>query len=184
MLRSYFLSSFIEFHSAVSEEKSKVFQQIRGQCSHLVFPVSLKNTCVVEDVETFIPVKFCWIPFSSFRTEVENVSANQRPEWPSCFSDRPKIHKLGRCWDLASCQVSLNYVQWFQRTSWKCPGQSEAKAAILFSRSAKRERELRWCFLSSFVEFRSTVSEKLKMWKVVDGRTMDDGQCTKKALPV
>ena len=28
--------------------------------------------------------------------EVENISANQRPGWPFCFSDRPEKHKLGR----------------------------------------------------------------------------------------
>ena len=28
--------------------------------------------------------------------EVENVSANQRPGWPFCFSDRPEKHELGR----------------------------------------------------------------------------------------
>ena len=28
--------------------------------------------------------------------EVENVSANERPGWPFCFSDRPEKHKLGR----------------------------------------------------------------------------------------
>ena len=96
-------------------------QPIRGQGGHLVFPISPKNTNLVEDVEILLPVKFCWILFSCFREEVENVSANQRPERPSCFSDRPEKHKLGRgCWVLASCQVSLNSVQWFQRRSRKC----------------------------------------------------------------
>ena len=91
MLRSCFLSSFVEFRSAVSEEKSK------------------------------------------------NVSANQRPGRPSCFSDRPEKHKLGRGrWDLASCQVSLNSVQRFQRRSWKCLSQSEARAAIFLYRSARK----------------------------------------------
>ena len=39
-----FLSSFVEFGSAVSEEKSKMFQPIRGQGGQLVFPIGLKNT--------------------------------------------------------------------------------------------------------------------------------------------
>ena len=83
--------SFIEFRSAVSEEKSEMFQPIRGQGGHLVFP------------------------------------------------NRPEKHKLGRgrC-DLASCQVSLNSVQRFQRRSRKCLSQSEARAAILFFRSARK----------------------------------------------
>ena len=89
---------------SVSEEKSKMTQPIRGQGGHLVFSISPKNTNLVEDVEILLPVKFHWIPFSSFRGEVENVSANQRPRRPSCFSDRPEKHKLGRGrWDLASC---------------------------------------------------------------------------------
>ena len=68
---------------------------IRGQGGHLGFPISLKNTNLVEDVEILLPVKFHEIPFSGFR-EVKNVSANLRPRRPSCFSDRPEKHKLGR----------------------------------------------------------------------------------------
>ena len=110
-----------------------------GQGGHPVFPIGPKNTNLVEDVEIFLLVKFRWIPFSGFRGEVENVSAHQRPGRPSCFSDRPKKHKLGRgCWDLASCQVSLNSVQLFQRRSRKCLSQSEARVAILFFRSARK----------------------------------------------
>ena len=100
---------------------------------HLVFPIGLKNTNLVEAVEILLPVKFRWIPFSGFYGEVENVSANQRPGRLSCFSDRPEKHKLGRgLWDLASYQVSLNLVQWFQRRSRKCLSQSWAMAAIFF----------------------------------------------------
>ena len=125
--------------SAVSEEKSKMSQPIRGQGGHLVFPIGPKNTNLVEDVEILLPMKFCWIPFSGFRGEVENVSANQRPGRPSCFSDRPEKHKLGTgLWDLASCQVSLNSVKRFQRRSRKCLSQSEARAAILFFQSARK----------------------------------------------
>ena len=120
-LKSCFLLSFVELHSAVSEEKSKMSQPIRGQGGHLVFPIGPKNTNLVEDVEILLPVKFRWIPFSGFRGEVENVSANQRPRRPSCFSDRPEKHKPGRGrWDLVSCQVSLNSVWQFQRRSRKC----------------------------------------------------------------
>ena len=94
---------------------SKIFQPIRGQCGHLCFPdrwnkgpkgpqivhmsttcdhfyllIGPKNTKLMEDVEILLPVKFRWIPFSGLRGEVENISANQRPGWPSCFSDWPK----------------------------------------------------------------------------------------------
>ena len=95
-------------------------QPIRGQGDHLVFPIGPKNTNLVEDVDILLPIKFRWIPFSGFRGEVENVSANHRPGRPFCFSDRPKKQKLGRGrWDLASCKVSLNSVRWFQRKSPK-----------------------------------------------------------------
>ena len=63
---------------------------IRGQGSHLGFPISLKNTNLVEDVKILLPVEFHEIPFSGFRGEVKNVSANQRPGWSSCFSDWPE----------------------------------------------------------------------------------------------
>ena len=65
-------------------------QSIRGQGGHLVFQIDLKNTKLVEDDEILLPVKLRQIPFSGLRGKVENVSANQRPGRPPCFSDRPK----------------------------------------------------------------------------------------------
>ena len=116
----------------------KMWQPIRGQGGNLVIPIGQKNTNSVEDIEILLPVKFCWILFSGLR-EVGNVSANQRPERLSHFSDRPEIHTLGRGpLDLASCQVSMNCVQWFQMRSRKCLSKSEARAAILFFRSARK----------------------------------------------
>ena len=98
-----------------------------------------KNTNLVDDVEILLPVKFLLIPFSGFRGEVGNVSANQRPVRLFSFSDWPDKHKLNRGhWDLAFCQVSLNAVQRLQRRSRKCLSQSEARAAILFFRSAQK----------------------------------------------
>ena len=120
-------------------EKQKMSQQIWGQGGHLVFPIGPKNTNLVEHIEILLPVKFLPIRFSGFRGEVENVSAIQRPGQPSWFSDRPEKHKLGRAhWDLASCQVSSNCLQRFQRRSQKCLSQSELGAAILFFRSARK----------------------------------------------
>ena len=125
--------------SAVSTKKLKMSQPIRGQGGHLVFPIDPKNTNLVEGVEILLPVKIPWIPFSRFYREVENVSANQRPGWPSCFSDQPEKQKLDRgLWDLASYQILLNSVQRFQRRSRKCLGQSEARTAILFFGSARK----------------------------------------------
>ena len=68
--RSYFLSIFVEFSSAI-QEKSKMSQPIRGQGGHLVFPIGPKNINLVEDVEMLLPIKFRLIPFSGFRGEVK-----------------------------------------------------------------------------------------------------------------
>ena len=109
-----------------------------GQGGHFCLLIGPKNTNFVEDIAILLPVNFRCIPFSSFREGVK-VSANQRPGRQSCFSDRPEKHKLGRWrWDLASCQVSLNSIKRFQRRSRKCLSQSEARAAILFFRSAQK----------------------------------------------
>ena len=133
--------------------------------------MSPKNTNLEKDVEILLPLKFRWIPFNSSWGEVENVSDNQRPGPPSCFSDRPEKHKLcGGHWDLASCQVSLNSVPRFPR-SLKSLSQSEARAAILLFQSYLPKRLLRSCFMSSFVEFGSAFSaEKLKMSQPIWGR--------------
>ena len=117
----------------------KCLRQSEARAAILFFPIGPKNTNLVEGVEILLPLKFRWIPFSGFRGEVENVSANQRPGRPFCFSDRPEKHKLGRGrWYLASSQVLVNSVQRFQRRSRKCLSQSEARAAILFFRSARK----------------------------------------------
>ena len=141
----------------------KCLSQSEARGGHLVFPIAKKNTNWVKDVKILLPVKCRWIPFSGFRGEVENVSANQTPGWPSCFSDRLKKHKHGRgCWDLASCQVSMNSVQQFHRRSRKYHSQSEARAAILFFLIAPENTNLvedfeillpikiRWIRLSGF----------------------------------
>ena len=75
-----------------------------------------KSANLVEDIMYLFLVKLHQISFSGSRRLVENISANQRPGRQSWFSDRPEKHKLGReCWVLASCQVSANSVQEFQR---------------------------------------------------------------------
>ena len=155
-------------------------QPIRGQGGHLGFPIDPKKTNLVEGVEILLPVKFRWIAFSGFRGEIENVSANQRPGQPSCFSDRPEKHKLGRGrWDLASCQVSLNSVQRFQRRSRKCLSQSEARAAILVFRSTPKHklgrgrRDLASCQVSlNSVQRFQRRSRKCESLRTTDGRTV------------
>ena len=133
-------------------------QPIRGQGGHLVFSIGPKNTNLLEGVEILLPIKFRWIRFSGFRGEVENVSANQRPGRPSCFSDRPEKHKLGRGrLDLAFCQVSLNSVQWFKRRSRKCLSQSEARRPSCFSDRPEKHKlgRGRWDLASCQVSLNS-----------------------------
>ena len=75
-----------------------------------------------------------WILFSSFRGEVEKYLSQS--EVGAAYSHLsflidPK-HKLGSWrWDLASCQVSLNFIQQFQR-SRKYLSQSEAGGPSYF----------------------------------------------------
>ena len=78
-LPSCFLSSFVEFGSAVSEEKSKMSQPIRGQGGHLVFPIGPKNTNFVEDVEKFVFFgligKTRWPPWPLIGWDIFNFSS-------------------------------------------------------------------------------------------------------------
>ena len=72
------------------QRSRKISQPFRAQGGHFVFTIGPKNTNLEEEVEILLPVKFRWIPLSGFIGEVENVSANQTPGWPSCFSDPPE----------------------------------------------------------------------------------------------
>ena len=173
------LTSFVEFRSAVSK-KSIMSRQIRGQGGHLVFPIGPKNTNLVEDIEILFPVKFRWIPYSVFRAEVRYVSANQRPGRPSCFfSTNPKNTNLVEDIEiLLPAKFRLIPFNGF-RGEVEILSQSEARAAILFfpirPKTQIWKRMLSSCFLSSFIEFCSVVSEeKSKMWKVNDRRQRDD----------
>ena len=112
-------------------------------CYMAILFFSLKNTNFVEDIEILLLVKFRLILFRGFRGDVENVSANQRPGWPSYFSNRPEKHKFGRGhWDHAFCQVLLKSIQQLQRRSRKWLSQSEARAANLFFWSARKKTNL------------------------------------------
>ena len=94
MLQSCFQSSVGEIPFSSFRGKMEMSQPIRGYSSHLIFPISQKNTNVEEDIDILNPVKCHRIAFSGIR-EVENVPANQRPRQPPCFSNRPE-YKLGK----------------------------------------------------------------------------------------
>ena len=71
-----------------------------------------------------------WVQCATFLTEW--------PGRPSCFYDRPEKHKLCRGrWDLASCQVSLNSIQRFQR-SRKCLNNQKPWRPSCFSDHKKK----------------------------------------------
>ena len=97
----------------------KCLSQSKGGVAILFFRSARKNTNLVEDVEILLPVNF--VDFRQAISEKSKMSQPIRGGWPSCFSDRSQKHKLGRGrWDIASCLVSLNSIQWFQRRSRKC----------------------------------------------------------------
>ena len=62
-LKSWFLSSFVEFRLGFQRESPKYFNQFRGRGCHIVFLIGQKKINLVEDVEILLPVKFRWIPF-------------------------------------------------------------------------------------------------------------------------
>ena len=139
-----------------------------GQGGHFYSLFDPKNTNLVEDVKIFFPVKFRWILFSCFRGKVKIcISQSEARAAILFFRSAQKTNLVEDVRNL-TCFLSSFSTQWFHRRSQKCLSQSEAGAAILFFRLARKTqtwyRALRSCFLSSFVEFRSTVSEEnLKM---------------------
>ena len=123
-----------------------------------------KNTDLVEDFEILLPAKFSWILPNGFRGEVENVTPNLRQGQLSCFSNTPEKHKLSRGrWDLASCQVLLNTVQWFQGRSQNYLPNQRPRLPSCFSNPPKNTNSVKdvMIFLPvKFVEFCSAVSEE------------------------
>ena len=67
ILRSRFLSSFVEFHSAVSEMKLKCLSQSEAKVAILVYKSAQKSTNIVMNFEFLLPDKLRQISFNSFR---------------------------------------------------------------------------------------------------------------------
>ena len=83
-----------------------------GQGSHLGFLISPKTTNVVSEEKSKM--------YQPIRSRVSHLG----------IAIGPKNKLIRGRWDLASCQVSLNSDQWFQRRSRKCPSQSEERRSM------------------------------------------------------
>ena len=74
-----------------------MFRPLRGQGDNLGFPIGPKNTYLVTDIETLLPVNSRWIPLLKRlqrNIKVENVSANQGLGGYLGFPFDPKITKI------------------------------------------------------------------------------------------
>ena len=123
----------------------------RGPNARATYIVHLSTMCHIFDGSARPAIFVCWL-------------ARKTQTWYT---------PVGR-WDLAFCQVSLNLVQQFQRRSPKYLRKSEAgRLSCFFPIGQKKKknpktktktqtwyRTLRCCFLSSFVQFGSAVSEE------------------------
>ena len=177
MSRSCYLSSFVELHSAVSEEKWKMSQPIRGRDSHSVFPIGPKNTTWQRTLGSCFLSRF--VEFRSVVSEKgEKCLSESETGQPFCFTDRSKNRYLVKDVEILRpikfCEYSSERFK--GGGSKKCFCQSEVWAAIFLSQLTRKSqtwwKTLRCGFLSSFVEFRSAVSEKIaKMFQSIRGHS-------------
>ena len=102
----------------------KICQPISGQEGRLGFPIGPKlcDKNVLEVIDFLLPVKFRQILFSGFREEVVNVSAKQRTYRAANLGFRSPRQNINVVEDakICLCQVSSNFIQWFQMNSRKC----------------------------------------------------------------
>ena len=114
------------------------FRQI-SQGRNFCLLIGLKNSNFSTSSTKFVffrPIgKTRWPPWPLIGWDIFHFSS-ETAERNSTKLDRKQDGR--RRWDLASCRVSLNSVQRFHRRSGKCLSQSEARAAILFFRSARK----------------------------------------------
>ena len=138
MLRSCFLSNFFESRSAVSE-KSKMSQSIMGHGGHLFLPIRSKNTDLVKTLRSCFLSSF--VEFCSVVSEKKSKMSQPIRGWGGhlVFPISPKNTNLVEDVEiLLPVKFRLNSVLQFQTRSRKCLSQSEARAAILFFRSARK----------------------------------------------
>ena len=125
----------------------------------------LYQVCVGGDVEILLPVTFRWILFNSCK-DVKNVLAKRRLKHKLC---RGRVEIL---LPMKFRRILFNGCRW-SKMRRQIKGH---RGHIMFSVWLTWSRTLIFCFLSSFVEFRSAVSEKSKMckWRQADERTTRD----------
>ena len=114
LLRSCFLSSLVEFLSAVVE-KSNMSQQIRDPAAIFIIRLSPKSPNFVNDVRILHLFQFSLNSVQRFQWR-RFKCLSQSEACTTIFSDRPQNTNL----DLASCQVSFNSIRWFQKRSRTC----------------------------------------------------------------
>ena len=93
MLRSCFLSSFIELCSAVVEKAKMLANHLEAGRPSWFSDRPEKNTTLVEDVEFLLQLKVLSNSVLWFLWRSRDVSTNERPGWPSLFSNRREKHK-------------------------------------------------------------------------------------------
>ena len=70
-----------------------------------------------------------------------------QPGWPFLFTYWPNNRKhYGGCWDLGSCQVSLNSVQWFRRKSRIISANERPGQPFCFSDQPEKHKLSRGCW--------------------------------------
>ena len=124
-IKSYFLSSFIEFHSSVSEKKSKMSHAIRGQGGHLVFFLDLASW---QDLITIERYQRSWKCLSQSDAGTAIL-----------FFQSARKYKLSKR-RIKSYFLS-SFVEFHSATSEKKSKMSQpirGRAAILFFRSARK----------------------------------------------
>ena len=160
MLRSCFLSSFVEFRSAVSEEKSKMSSQSEAGAA-ILFNDRPEKHKLGRGCQTL----------ASYRVSLNSVQQFHRKS-QKCFSQsEARVAIL-----LKFLPSSWNSDQWFKGKSWKCLSHSETRVAILFFRSAQNTNLVEDIKVLLLVKFRWIPFSGFrgeKMWKVNDGQAKD-----------
>ena len=104
------------------QRSRKCLSQSEAGVAILVFPSNRpKHTKLGKDVEILLPVKFRQNSVHRFQKKSKKCLSQSEARVAILVFWSTQKHKLGRGrWDFASCQVSLNSIQWFQRRSRKC----------------------------------------------------------------